>query len=478
MAYTYSQSVYDQQVALNKLGAGLKTDGYLGPLTQAAITKYASTSPTNTTTLKQGDTFQGGIVNYDAQTGAKLAPGATTTITSASLAPSSPLPYVSPTTVSPYPVATLATPALTEGPQQQKASALSDKLQSLYDSTVGESAYRKEQNDVYGVDAITKTVTDLGGQLTGLKNEAAAIPLQLQQGAADRGVTTPVLGRQENSRLRTNAIAALGVSSLLSAAQGNLATAKAQVESAVAQKYDPIKEQIAATIHNLQLVLNDPKTTLEEKNQAQAQLDAQYNQKALVQAAEQNMKDIYTIASSAASNGKNFIATAEYPSLALALQAITQAQTKAEALQIASAVGLAGTKATANSDATLLTPNEAKTLGVPYGTTRGQASTMGIIPKAPVKSTGGGGTVTLKQATSAITKTLQTGIAPSGEKVGAPRGADGYVDPYVYLAAFQNWIGTPDSFLSKFPVKTNINPQSYSLLPQSIQPTNKDESIF
>lgn len=37
---SYNQSVYDQQIALNAKGAGLKTDGVMGPLTQAAITKY------------------------------------------------------------------------------------------------------------------------------------------------------------------------------------------------------------------------------------------------------------------------------------------------------------------------------------------------------------------------------------------------------------------------------------------------------
>lgn len=45
---TYSKQVADQQAALNKLGAGLKVDGLLGPLTQAAISKYGATSSTPT----------------------------------------------------------------------------------------------------------------------------------------------------------------------------------------------------------------------------------------------------------------------------------------------------------------------------------------------------------------------------------------------------------------------------------------------
>lgn len=47
MAYTYSKQVADQQAALNKQGANLKVDGFLGPLTKSAISKY--TPPANLT---------------------------------------------------------------------------------------------------------------------------------------------------------------------------------------------------------------------------------------------------------------------------------------------------------------------------------------------------------------------------------------------------------------------------------------------
>lgn len=260
-------------------------------------------------------------------------------VTSAALAPTTTVPYVSPTDVPAASVDGLSAP-LTATPQEQKASALSDQLQALYNQTVGESAYRTQQEGIYGIEGLTKTQNDLQTQLQGIKNEAAAIPLQLQQGAADRGVTTPVLGRQENSRLRTNAIAALGVSTLLEASRGNLATALAQVDRAVAQKYDPIREQIYALSHNLQLILNDPRTALEDRNRAQAQLDIQNAKLKAVNDAAIKEKEIWNIATTAASNGQNFTATPEYPNLALALQAISAAPTKEVALQIAVAAGL------------------------------------------------------------------------------------------------------------------------------------------
>jgi hypothetical protein len=77
------------------------------------------------------------------------------------------------------------------------------------------------------------------------------------------------------------------------------------------------------------------------------------------------------------------------------------------------------------------------------------------------------------QQKTAIQNTLKTGVAPSGQKIGAPMGKDGYVDPYVYITAFQNWSGSAKDFLAEFPVKTNVNPASYSLLPEAIRPSTR-----
>lgn len=82
----------------------------------------------------------------------------------------------------------------------------------------------------YGIPEKEQKMTDIGNQLIALQQEAAAIPLQLQQGAADRGVTTPVLGAQQNARLRTNAIAALQLSSEQAVAQADLQNAMNQAD--------------------------------------------------------------------------------------------------------------------------------------------------------------------------------------------------------------------------------------------------------
>lgn len=187
-------------------------------------------------------------------------------ITFSSLSPTRPLPITDPNP-SPIPAVPDVTP-LQPTEQEGKASSLIKKLVTQNDSLVGKSAYQQEQETKYGVPAAQANINDLTAQLTALKNEAAAIPLQLQQQAAGKAITNTVLGAQENARLRTNAIAALGVSTLLAASQGQLANAQAMADRAVKAKYDPIEEQIQANKDNLQLIIDSPETTLQEKNRA------------------------------------------------------------------------------------------------------------------------------------------------------------------------------------------------------------------
>lgn len=67
----------------------------------------------------------------------------------------------------------------------------------------------------------------------------------------------------------------------------------------------------------------------------------------------------------------------------------------------------------------------------------------------------------------------QGGKGPNGVNFNG-RGSDGFVDPNAYTAVYNSWIknnGTPDGFLKKFPV-TNVNPDSYDLLPEALQPSS------
>lgn len=168
-----------------------------------------------------------------------------------------------------------STPPLTMTPEEEKAQGLSEEVGKLYEGLTGETAFRAEQEKAQGIPELQKTQTDLSARLKALQNEALQIPLQLQQEAEGRGITAGGLRPIETAALRKNAIAALGVGSLLEASRGNLTLAMDLVDRAVSQRFDPIREEIAAKMANLQLILQSPKYSLEQKNRAQKQLDIQ-----------------------------------------------------------------------------------------------------------------------------------------------------------------------------------------------------------
>lgn len=256
-------------------------------------------------------------------------PGATVSngvINSTVLSPQSKNPFVSPT---PTPVPSVAnldstvTPPLVATPQETQATSLSTRIQTLNDSLTGKSAFKTQAETAAGLPDLQKTQTDLSTQLNQLKNEALAIPQQLQLDATGRGITAGGLAPLQIARLRTNSIAALGVSSLLDATNGLIASAQKKADAAVSAQYDPIQEQIDSATKNLNLILNDPSTKLADKNRAKAQLDIQNQKQATLDQNKADKKAIYDVALKAAENKAD----------ALTLQKIQNAKTPTEAIQ-------------------------------------------------------------------------------------------------------------------------------------------------
>lgn len=187
-------------------------------------------------------------------------------------------------------------------PEEQKAQSYYDKLISLNEQAIGESAYRTEQENLGGIEEMRKTQKDLEAQLKGLINESKAIPLQIQNEFAGRGATAGGVAPIETGRLRENAIKSLNVSSLLEASRGNLSNALDLVDRAVAQKYDPIKEKIAVASANLELILKSPAYTNAQKKRAQEQLDIQAKKDRDIKREEEAYKTVQAMAAAAVSN--------------------------------------------------------------------------------------------------------------------------------------------------------------------------------
>lgn len=227
-------------------------------------------------------------------------------------------------------VASLSVPEIQMTQPEQEAQGFNERLRALNEQLLGESSFRTEQEKTQNIAGLTQTQRDLSNRLKLIQAESQSIPLQLQQEATGRGVTAGGLAPLQTARLRTNAIQALGTSALMEAANGNLVTAQSLVDRAVAQKYDPVREQIGVTKANLELVLNSPEYSIEEKKRAQKQLDAQNAKEKQVEKQEADEKTIMAQATEAAKNGAD----------AVTLQKIMDAKTPEEALRIATEAGL------------------------------------------------------------------------------------------------------------------------------------------
>lgn len=250
-------------------------------------------------------------------------PATPTTITSSVLAPQSPVQYTTPNPTPIYPVSTLTPPA--PAPATDQANDLTTQLENLNNELEGKSADQTAAENAAGLPALQATQRDLTAQLTGLTNEAQSIPLQLQTDATGRGITADGLAPIQSAALRNNAVQALTVSTLLAASNGNIATAQALADKAVAQKYDPIQEEITAATANLNLILQSPKYSAEQKAAAQAQLDAQNAKQAELDKAKANTTAVQQIAITAAQNGADAVTLKNISAAADPIAAVTAA---------------------------------------------------------------------------------------------------------------------------------------------------------
>lgn len=251
-------------------------------------------------------------------------------ITSQTITPSPSINYKTPEEVPVYPVANLGMTQMTLTEPEQEVSDLDKRIRDINDAIAGKPLYKNEQEKNYDIAGKTQTITDLTSQLNTIKNEAQAIPLQMQQDSTGRGITAGGLAPLQTARLRTNTIQALGVSSLLEAANGNLATAQTLVDKAVEQKFAPLEAERDAKLANLELIIKSPEYSLADKNRAMA-VDSYIKQQATIkEKAKQDMKDIWSLAMEAAKNGAD----------ALTLQKIQNAPTPEEALRIATEAGV------------------------------------------------------------------------------------------------------------------------------------------
>lgn len=213
------------------------------------------------------------------------------------------------------------------GVEGQKIQALYDLALQKSNELLGEAKDKAELEKTAGIGEMTATQKDLSVKLKQLQNKALAIPLELESASQRRGITGEILNRQTAEGLRQNAIEALTVSSLIEASSNNILSAQSLIESALEEKYGPIREELNTSLFNIELAQKSPAFSAEEKAILDAQTTIKEAQKRALDKKEDTEKTIKNIAIQVAATNR---------ASATDLDSILKAKDEVSAMSIAS----------------------------------------------------------------------------------------------------------------------------------------------
>lgn len=213
-----------------------------------------------------------------------------------------------------------------ETPADRRQQTILDDTADTATKLAQEETFRIQQEQELGLNARKATVRDLTSQFNSLNVEADAIPLQIQEEFTGRGATSGGVESIQTSRLRNNTIRRLGVSAALNAANGNLATAMDQVETAVRAKFAPLRAQLEAK--KAQLAALEPTLDREEKRRAAVKQAKYAERERLLDKQEADRKGVYEVMLQAAAAGAD----------AVTIRKIQDAKTPGEAVAAAGSV--------------------------------------------------------------------------------------------------------------------------------------------
>lgn len=306
-----------------------------------------------------------------------------------------------------------------ESDLEKKNKALTDKLFELYGQDTGRANAQADAEKKAGVEALQKQLQDLTNQA----NIRAAEYDQLNTSIQGKPITMDsIVGAQAQVRLQKASEIGL-LSARQQAVQGNLTLAIETANRAVDLIYAGIEEEITAKEKQLKLI--QPLLNAEQQKKAQAQAD----QLALQKEALQEQKGVQKQALDFAY--KNNIETPFYTragtvyrtSDGKAYSTPQEFFADGGARDFSNAPVVNGA-----SNDKLLSVAEAKSLGVPYGTTQGQAVAMGITPST-------------KKASSSSSRS--TGISSSGNSSSSSKGGSLTSPPKTASANnIRNWLAS------------------------------------
>ena len=291
---------------------------------------------------------------------------------------------------------------------EQERTGLMSRYQSLQEKLFGKSQAQAQAEQTQGIPQKSQAVTDMQAQINQLQNDASVAMIKAQTAGETSSFGNAQIAQIERDRT----VKALQLNSFLYAAQGNLATAQSMADKAVKAQFDPIEAEINFTKEFLNMNWND--LSREDKKKADAlkiQLD---ERKRILEEQKADKKAIMNIGTEAAEAGAdsqllNKIRNASSQEEALQIassdpkllswaktmkeqqfaadiqqqqfnQELAQQKFEEDQRQFGMTYALEQKKAGDGSGKDkLLTPTEAQTLGVPYGTTRSGA--FGLKPE-------------------------------------------------------------------------------------------------
>jgi hypothetical protein len=127
-----------------------------------------------------------------------------------------------------------------------EANSQVNEYSSLINTLGGKGADTANAYETGGVNKAASQINSLNAQITGLNNEAQAIPIQIQQAATGQGVTDRGVAPIQAARLRENALKALSIGQQAAVAKADYDTAKSLADQKIEIKYGAIEAKINA----------------------------------------------------------------------------------------------------------------------------------------------------------------------------------------------------------------------------------------
>lgn len=146
-----------------------------------------------------------------------------------------------------------------------KGKSESDAIANLQSLLGGKVADTNKIYNEKGVTDLYNQLSDLNAQATGLKNEATAIPIQIQNEFKGTGATDAGVAPITSSRLRDNALKALSLGQQASIASAQYDKAKNYADQIIDAKYSQIEADIKSKLTNLSALKDFELTPAQEK---------------------------------------------------------------------------------------------------------------------------------------------------------------------------------------------------------------------